>query len=204
MGEINRRYFESLMSERKLSLRGLAEKMGLGHSQLSLTFSGSRKLTLEEAAQLSQIFGEPLHRIVENAGVSVRPTSGRQVPVMGAVAGDGTVGLYSSLQNDGAPLSVIERMLAPEDLPDDALAIQFRTVGTPLEWLDGSVMFCRKPDRVSAESFGRLSLLKIKDGPVAVGTIKRGYREGTYNVTGPFQRENVVLEWASPILITRN
>lgn len=53
MGEINRRYFEGLMADHRLSLRALAARMGMQHSQLSLTFSGARKLTLEEAAMLT-------------------------------------------------------------------------------------------------------------------------------------------------------
>ena len=105
MSEVNRRYFDALLAEKKLSLRALAGRMGMNHSQLSLTFSGGRRMTLDEAAQLSNIFGVPLHKIVENAGVTVKPTNGRRVPVIGVVRGDGTVELY-----DG---STIERTTVP-------------------------------------------------------------------------------------------
>jgi len=104
MNELNRRYFDSLMAGKKLSLRALAQKMGMTHSQLSLTFNGARKLQLDEAAQLSSIFGEPLHRIVENAGVSVRPSSGRRISVAGVVRGYGTVEMHDD--------SVTERTVA--------------------------------------------------------------------------------------------
>ena len=36
MSDVNCRYFDALMAEKKMSLRGLAQRMGLGHSQLSL------------------------------------------------------------------------------------------------------------------------------------------------------------------------
>lgn len=196
MTEINRRYFEGLMADRKLSLRSLATKLGMGHSQLSLTLSGSRRLQLEEAAQLSQIFGEPLARIVENAGVPVRPSEGKRVDVIGSMVGDGTVA--------PTPPGTVERTTAPEGLPDDVQAVQFRTAGTPLEWLDSFVCFFRKPEGISPEAVGRLCVCKITDGPVVVANVRRGYRELTFNLTGTFNQESAPLDWASPILITRH
>lgn len=184
------------MADRKLSLRSLASKMGMNHSQLSLTFSGTRKMQLDEAAQLSQIFGEPLYKIVENAGVSVRPSSGRRVSVIGSVTGEGIVEAY-------AP-GVIERTSAPDDLPEDSIAIQFRTSGTGLEWMDGQVSFCRPPDQNGSAAMGRFSYCKIKDGPAVMAMVRRGYVEGTYNLTGPYRVESVQIEWSSPILISRN
>lgn len=196
MGEINRRYFEALMAGQDLSLRGLASKLEMNHSQLSLTFNGARRMQLDEAAKLSSIFGVPLHEIVENAGVMVRPVSGRRVNVAGAMRGDGTVEVYGR--------DVVELASAPGDLPDDAVAIQARTSGSPLDWLDGAVFFCRKPDGVAPTSLGRLCWVKVKDGPSAIAAVKRGYQENTYNLSGAFNRESATLEWATPILVTRN
>lgn len=194
--EVNRRFFESMLADKKMSLRSLASKMGMSHSQLSLTFSGSRRMTLDEAAQLSQIFSVPLHVIVENAGVTVNNVGARRVSVIGAMKGDGTVELYER--------GVIERATAPEGVPDDAVAVQCRTASSALEWMDGAVMFCPRPDGVQPAIIGRLCLAQLKDGPAVVGLVKRGYRDGTWNLSGPFQRESAAVEWASPILLTRN
>lgn len=196
MSEINKQYFDSLMTSKNISLRKLATKMGMGHSQLSLTFSGARKLQIDEAVQLSQIFEEPLHRIIEASGVPTRPDPGRRVSVVGSVGCDGIV---TSYQGDH-----IENTRAPEDLPIDLVALQFRTSGTAMEWMDGWVIFCRTPNGLDAEMMGRWCYAKIKDGPAFVATVKRGYRDGTYNLTGNITTESVVLEWASPVLITRN
>ena len=188
------------MADKKLSLRALAAKMGMGHSQLSLTFSGARRAQLDECAQLAEILGVPLYEVIEALGVNIKGINAHRVPVIGAVQGDGTVDLYQ-----GGKSSVIERTTAPADLPEDATAIQFRTAGTPLEWLDGAVAFFRKPaGGIAKDAFGRLCLLQIKDGPAAVGTIRRGYREGTWNIAGAHQRENALIEWATPILLTRH
>ena len=196
MGDINRRYFDALMADKQMSLRGLAQTMGMNHSQLSLTLSGNRRLQLDEAAQISQIFGVPLHEVVENAGVMVRPTSGRRVSVIGAMRGDGTVDIHSQ--------EMIERVTTPCDLPDDAVAVQARTGGTALEWIDAAIFFCRSHNGPDPSMIGRLCFLKIKDGPAVVATIKRGYVENTFNLSGFYARENVVVEWSTPILITKN
>lgn len=196
MSEVNKRYFESLMQSKELSLRGLAQRMGMSHSQLSLTFSGMRKMQLDEAAQLSNIFSEPLHRIVENAGVTVRSFSRNRVSVIGAMHGDGTVELHGE--------GVVERTTAPEGVPEDGVAIQARTGGTPLDFMDGWVFFLSRPNGVDPAALGRFALCRIKDGPSVMASVRRGYRENSYNLRGPFNADSVRLESATVILFTRN
>lgn len=192
---MNKTYFLDLMAARRLSMRGLAQRMGMKHSQLSLTFSGDRKMQLEEAAQLSQMLGVPLHQVVTNAGVAVRPAVGRRVPVIGFIGQDGTATMHGP--------EVFERTEAPEDMPDDTAAVQCRTTGTPLDFCDGWVAFFRKSEGFDPEAIGRLSFVRIKDGPQGLGTIRRGYQPGTYNLTGIMSRQNVTLEQASPVIILR-
>lgn len=195
MSQVNRRYFESLMADRRMSLRALAQKMGMGHSQLSLTFSGTRRPQIDEAAQLSQIFGEPLHRVVEALGVTIAPASGSRVSVVGVVGGDGTVTMH--------PNGTVKRTMTPDGFPPDVAAVQVRAPGSQLEWIDGTVMFFRPSDGVDSSSLGRFCLVQVKDGPAAVAGVRRGYLDGSHNLVGPYAVQNVALEWASPILIAR-
>lgn len=196
MSQINRRYFESLMEGKKLSLRGLAAKIGLNHSQLSLTFSGGRRMTLDEAAKLSNLFGVPLHKIVEAAGVSVKPVNGKRVSVIGAMRGDGTVEMHKS--------NHVERTSAPEDMPPDTVAIQARTAGSALDWMDSWVFFCRKHDGMEHEHLGRVCLAQIAKGPTVIAMVRRGYVEGTFNLSGAYTKDSAELVWATPIVFTRN
>lgn len=196
MSGLNRRFFDALLAEKKMSMRALASQMGMGHSQLSLTFSGARKLQLDEAAQLSQIFGVPLHKVVEAAGVTVKPAGGGRVKVIGAMLANGTVELYDK--------GTIERTTAPADMSRGSVAVQCRTSGTDLEWADGFVLFCKEPSELESGILGRFCLAQIKDGPTVVGLLKRGYKESTFNIAGPYHQESVTLEWATPIIFTRN
>ena len=196
MTDVDRRYFESLMQAKDLSLRGLARRMEMSHSQLSLVLSGARRLQLEEAAQLSSIFGEPLYRIVEAAGVAVRPVGTHRVSVIGSMQGDGTVAPH--------PEGVIERTSTPDGMSEDSIAIQSRTAGSPLDWTDGWVFFCPKPNGVDAAALGRFSYCQVKDGPAVLASVRRGYQEGTFNLRGPYTADSVRLTTASPVLYTRN
>lgn len=183
------------MAQRKISLRQLAEKMGLAHSALSITFSGSRRMQLEEAAQLSNIFGVPIHEIVENAGVSARPISSARVSVVGALRGDGHVDKISGKHT--------ERTSAPPGSPDGTEAIQCRTADTPLSWADGWLLFYAPSDTIHPDAIGRLCHVKIKDGDEVIATVRRGYRDGAYNLSGFFTKENVKLESAAPVRMIR-
>ena len=192
---VDRRFFETLMASKKLSLRALASRMDMKHSQLSLMFSGQRRMQLDEATKLAEIFGVPLHKIAEAAGVADARSNGRRVSVIGAMQGDGTVDIYGG--------DVIERTTAPDGLPDGAVAVQAHTEGSPAAWMDGWVFFGSKSTEVEPDAIGRLCFAKIEDGPAVLATVRRGYRTGTFNLTGPYVAESVRLECASPVILTR-
>lgn len=194
--EVNKRFFEALLQGKDMSLRSLAKLMGMSHSQLSLTFSGDRRMQIDEAAQLATIFGQPLYKVIEAAGVSVRSAQGQRVSVVGVMRGDGTVQLHEE--------GTIERTAAPLDLQEGCVAIQARTAGSALDWMDSFVFFCPDPAGVDAGALGRFSFAMLKDGTAVMATVKRGYRENTYNLSGTFARESAALEWATPVIITRN
>ena len=196
MSAVNRRYFDSLMQAKDMSLRALARRMEMSHSQLSLVLSGDRRLQLDEAAQLSNIFNEPLNRIVEAAGVSVRPVGTHRVSVVGAMQGDGTVALQ--------PEDRIERTSTPDGVPEDSIAIQARSAGSPLDWLDGTVFFCPQLHGVDSAILGRFAYCQIKDGPAVMASVRRGYQEDTFNLRGPYNADSVRLVAASPVLFSRH
>lgn len=190
---INRPYFDALLAREGLSLRGLAKRMGMSHSQLSLAFTGNRKLTLDEAARLSFMFGEPLHQVAENAGVTPYPTHSARVSVMGDMGKDGVVSARGGR----------DRVNAPDGLPANTVAIQCKTVGGALWWVDGAILFCGAPRGLDQAAVGRLGVAQIKDGPMVVSPVARGYKPGTFNLTWPEVRENVVLDWLAPVIMVR-
>jgi transcriptional regulator with XRE-family HTH domain len=189
---INRPYFDALLLSKGLSLRRMATMMGKTHSQLSLTLSGARNMPLEEAAFWSEHFGEPLFRIAQNAGIEVRPITNRRAEIAGHMNGAGQVEM--DLAHHRA------RVIAPDDMPEGCIAIQARTVGTGMEYMDGWLFFCAAPTTVEPDIIGRMCFVQIKGGPTVLAGLRRGYLPDTHNLYGFYEQENATLEWATPIL----
>lgn len=192
---VDRRFFETLMANKKLSLRALASRMEMKHSQLSLTFSDQRRMQLDEATKLAEIFGVPLHRIAEAAGVADARSNGRRVDVLGCMIGNGSIDVYGE--------GTLERTIAPDGLPDNVVAVQAHTADSPSSWMDGWVFFCLRSSQVEPDAIGRFCFAKIEDGPAVMATVRRGYRVGTFNLSGPYAKESERLEWATPVILTR-
>ncbi len=188
----DKQFFKGLMAQQQLSLRAVAARMGLGHSQLSLTFSDKRRMQISEAAQLAQIFGVPLSRIAEAAGIELGRDA--RVPVVGCMRGNGTVLLFNKK----------EFVPAPDGLPEDAIAIQAHTDGSPNAWLDGWTFYCQPPTDVASDALGRFCYVQLSDGRLAMATVRRGYQPSTFNLSGPFTVDSVALDWATPVLVARS
>lgn len=171
---VNKRFFDDIMSDRRISLRSVAREMEISPSQLSRTLTGHRRMQLTEAVRLGQILGVPLAEVMINAGIEEAKTAGRRCSIVGHILEDGFV----HLTEEGA----IERITLPDGVPDeDVFAIQFRTSDTALSFADGWVMFFESP-RDPVDSLGVFALCKLEDGSQIVATIRRGYAMGTYNL----------------------
>lgn len=191
---MNRRYLDNLLNDQGMSMRSLAKLMNMKHSQLSLTFSGARRLQLDEAVKMSSIFGVPLQVIAANAGTTDRFEDGARISVTGAMRGTGIV---EPLEVGGAA-----RVSVPAGfVTKDAVAAQARTADTPLSWMDGVVWVCR-PMHSVGEGIGRLCWLTLPDGREVIATPRRGYAENRFNLTGPFQAENTEVTSGLVVLLT--
>lgn len=193
MPPVNRLYFDELRRKKgDVSLRSLATMMGKTHSQLSLVMSGNRAMPLEEAVFWSEHFGVPLYEVAQNVGIEARAITAKRASIVGHMNGSGVVEPDAS--------EFLARVVAPDDLPDGGIAVQARTVGSELEYLDGWLYFCAAPRTVEHDIIGRLCYCQIKDGPAVITGVRRGYLPNTFNLYGVFTQENAVLEWATPVL----
>lgn len=190
---VNRPFFDQQLARLDLSLRQLGRLMHLSHSQLSLTFSGKRRMQLDEAAQLARIFGVPLAVIAHHAGINVSNGQvARRLPIVGIMQGDGRV-----IAHEG------ESVTAPEGLPTDAVAIQARTHDSPLAWMDGWLMYARRPKGIEAGAVGRFCWVSSR-GEQYIGTLRHGYAGHSYSLSPPGHLDSQPLDWASSILLTQH
>lgn len=191
---MDKRYFDNLLKDRGISLRGLAKRLDILPSQLSLTFTGKRRMQLDEAVRIGQILGVSLHDVAIHAGISSARSDVKRVRVTGILRGDGTVAEQTALERTPTPIS----------LPENAEAVHARTADTPLSWMDGWVLFTDERSPPSDGMLGRYCRAKIQGGPEVMCTIRRGYKPNTYNLSGPYVADSQRLEWLAPVIVTRH
>lgn len=192
----NTKWFRDRLAEREMSLRQLARKIDLDPSALSLTLRGKRKMTLEEANQIAGLLGVQVTEILRQAGV----------PVSEDVKGVRMIGTVDAKSAIKALPDSQKRIHAPADVPLDGFALQIRAANT---FHDGWVVFC-SGDKMSPDmALDRLAVIYMADGKRLVGTLRRGYEEGAYNVlplldaTGGGVLENQAVEAAATVLWMR-
>lgn len=191
---VNKRFFEDLMKDRRLSLRSIARQMDILPSQLSLTFNGKRRMQIAEAVQLGQILGASLSEVMIAAGIEEARLDRRRCTVIGHLTGTGEV---TPVEN-----GAVERVMVPDGIPDDVFAIQARTMDSPFSYMDGWLYFGKKDRQEASDLLGCFALVKIEGGALVVGTIRRGYSSGTFNIhAGPVNITSQRIEWASKILM---
>lgn len=190
---IDTQWFVDRIAARKLSLRGLAKLMGLDPAALSLAFRGKRKITLEEAAQLSVLLDVSTTEVLERAGIKAHGEL--KVKVIGYRMPDGHVQLAGEGLHD-----MVE---APPGVPSDCVAIQSRTAGSNSEAIDGWLFFASADHGSPSHAMGQFALLAIKGNGMKLAHIRKGYKRGTYNLLSMKSEEimqNAELAWASPVL----
>ncbi len=64
---MDKRYFDDLMRDRGISLRELSRRLDILPSQMSLTFSGKRRMQLSEAVRIAQILNVQLNDVAKAA-----------------------------------------------------------------------------------------------------------------------------------------
>ena len=83
------------------------------------------------------------------------------------------------------------------------VAVQYHTSDTPSAFSDGWVTFLGE-EMDPTQLLGMFSLVAIEGTGWVLGTIRRGYTPGTYNIFPPGReaQKNVRLLWARRALIT--
>lgn len=186
---IDAKWFRQQLAERGLSQRQLSRKLGLDQSAISLTFSGKRRMQFKEAADIARLFGLPVSEVLNHSGLRLdegKPT----VPLSSVYDGHGE---SHCIGVEGA-----ERVAPPQPMADGSTAVHCRTAGSPLEHMDGWIIFCDPPTTsIQLDQFCRV---KIRNGVKVLGVVRRGYKKGRYNISGPAGvLHDADIEWVQPI-----
>lgn len=189
---MNTEWFRQLLATRKLSQRGLAKLMELDPAAVSLMLRGQRKMTNEEAHQVSLILGVPITEVLRQAGIEVSEDV-RRVKVTGYIGKDSCVTLFPKRTHD--------KVIGPADCPEGTYALQVRNPGSPK---DGWMFFVSPSEDDPRANLGRVCCVALENGEHIIAVVQRGYRTGTFNLingsNGDAVRTDAGVVWSSPIL----
>jgi transcriptional regulator with XRE-family HTH domain len=197
VSHINKKWFTDKLADHKISQRRLAEMMHLDPAAMNRTFKGSRKMQLDEAANIAKFMGVSIEEVLANAGIDTRGVSNKD----GRVLVKGWVDEDFNVHTEG-----VKGMRFVASLPHEAPgleAFRLQTASTHADALDGNIVFYRPTDTVAPNTAGRWCVVKRLDGRIQVRVLKPGYRRGTYNLIVPLSsqtEEDVVLDSAAPVV----
>lgn len=191
MPPIDQDWFKSKLKSVKLSQRQLAKKMGLDPASVSYMLSGKRRMTMDEAKDLSVHLLLPVTEVMRKAGIEVTDDV-RRVPIAGFIGQHSMVTLL--------PKGTHDAVNAPADVPAGSFVLQIRLVNNPQ---DGWLYYVDGVQGKAEESLDKLCLAAFKDGGIILAIVRRGYKRDLFNLL--LCAENTVLEnrelvWSARVL----
>lgn len=184
-------WFKGQLADKKLSQRAFAKLLDLDHAAISLMFRGKRRMTPTEAKKIADVLGVKVTEVLRRAGVAVQDDVQR-VPITCYINGNGVVTLFPEKTHDS--------VVGPADCPKGTYAVQCRCPSQPQ---DGWLVFVSPAQNMAEQQMDRLCLVAMNEGTSTIAVVRRGYRNGTYNlITWPARdlRTDSLVAWCAPVL----
>lgn len=190
---INQEWFQDRLRQLKISQRQLAKRINIDPASVSYMLSGKRRMTMDEAKKIADIFLLPVTEVMRQAGIDVVDDV-RKVPIVGYVGPECAVTLL--------PHGTHDLVVAPADVPNGSFVIQMRDVSNPK---DGWLHFVSGVQQQACQCLDKFCVVALSDGQLLYAGIKRGYKQNLYNLIlscGSTQKvfENREIAWAARIV----
>lgn len=194
MRTIQTSWFRDKLAEKQLSQRGLARLMGLDSAAVSLMLRGRREMKITEAAMIANLLGVSTEEVIAHVGAKPRRQAA-PVQIIGVVGTDARI--------RWGEFGEVPRPVA--DLPLNVAAVQCRTAGSELDFMDRWILFIpSNPDNgeVRPECVDRMSVVRATGDESCISQVRRGYAPGRWNLRGPnCNADEVELDYAAPIIL---
>lgn len=189
---VNKRYFQHRLQDVGLTQAELAKLMDLYPSDVSRSFSGKRRFTTHETAQLARILRVPLDDVLTNLAVDTPIGGNDQVSVVGEVTQLGEVrfGQPAGPRKVEAPL---------RESAEGLRALRYSGGGA----IEGAHIYYREAKGLTPDAIGRLCVCFMGDGKLLLGTPRAGSKRDAYTlyaVNGDVLIEDTWLLAASPVV----
>ncbi|MBB3461554.1 helix-turn-helix transcriptional regulator [Rhizobium sp. BK377] len=189
MAEIDGDWFHNQLDGRGQSLRALARHLGKDASAVSRTFSGKRRMTMEEAVEIAAFLGVSVSEVMHHAGIAGRAGTTSE--------GDGPgpkILLSAVIGEDGEVRPLAEPQPLPQAVLDKAqlsigasrnrriIAAEVRASSGPLSIWDDAVFFFPPADGIEPGAIGALSICGLAGGRQILAKLDRARKTGEARV----------------------
>jgi transcriptional regulator with XRE-family HTH domain len=187
----NRHWFIEQLKKEGMNQRAFAKKLDLDPAAVSYMLSGRRRVTLDEAKKIADLFGVNTTEVMRNAGVQVTEDA-PLIPLKGITV-DGT----QIIDLEGETL---RRVIAPYDVSSRDYVVQDRTGSRPT---DGWLYYISGQELNPANNLDHFALIKLSSGERIFGIPKKGYEAGQFNVLLGIDLKKTLtgqtIEYVSPV-----
>lgn len=202
MAEIDGEWFHDRLRDTGKSLRALARHLEKDPSAVSRTFSGNRRMTMEEATQIAVFLGVPVSEVMKHAGIA-RDADGIPTRILLAATIDESGTMQMLPEPRPLPQSVIEKaqLAVGSHYNKQIIAAQIRASSGALSIWDDTVLLFSHTDMVDPAAIGALSICRLRDGKQILAKVDRARKTGEASVVSPAGKiEDAILSTATPII----
>jgi transcriptional regulator with XRE-family HTH domain len=202
MAEIDGGWFFDRLDDRGQSLRALSRYLGKDASAISRTFSGKRRMTMEEAVEIASFLGVPVTEVMQHAGIAREGEElGAKILLSATIGEDGVLSPLAEPQPLPQPVLDKARLSIGAARSRTVIAAQVRATAGALSIWDDTVLLFSPADSVEAGAIGALAICGLKDGRQLLGKLDRARKTGEARVILPAGGvEEAVLATATPVL----
>lgn len=187
--KVDRKWFDDRLVDKGLSMRGLANRIGMSPSSLMRRLEGKYDFEVAEINAIATLLGVSATEAARRADMALSPDKTKQLRVTGRVNEANEV-------EQGVPVDYrfAER---PTEYPDNGVALFYPI----MNW----VLYYQPTKKLEPDAVGRFAVIGMSDGTVRCGVLSKSIEKGRWNVepppcgsNGPVIR-SVTVAWASPI-----
>jgi transcriptional regulator with XRE-family HTH domain len=183
-------WFKEQLRIKRLSLRALAQRLGISPSAASYMIRGVSKIPQDKAQTMADLFGVDLLELYKRMGAPIDDAQ-RSVPVEYCMTPERTIVRL--------PVDEVFEVAAPFETRASSICLQIRTTDMYDQWL----LFTQGPKLDVKDAVNQLCLYEDSSSEFYVAVIRSGYKKGTYDAHSAFNDGKVIQDvhvaWAAPI-----
>lgn len=199
---IDKSWFAQKLAQNNQSMRDLASHLGLDVSAVSRTFSGNRKMQLNEASAIAQFLRVPSTEVLRHVGVSVEAESDETcILLAAAVNEEGQVEILKEARS--LPQRVIARsqVALKMHVGLGIIAAQIRASTGALAIFDDAVILFCATEIVDETVVGKLAICRSSNGEQMLCRVEQARKTGEARVVlASGKISELILHTATPVL----